>query len=124
MLFMAIIMTNYCYSQNKKTTNVKSYSVEEAKNYVIDFFDFYKNDTRYDNIEVRKITKNTFHIKVITCDAGEHCYESNNSEIDFTKIGNPPKYVVCSKNSIFWSSSLYKLTIKPNSKYLMENLNQ
>lgn len=117
------VLTLFCllasigtFAQQKKTTKkaVKSYTTEDAIKYVEDYFEFYQADTHYENPEARKVSNNVFHIKVETCNAGEHCY----TEKEYTNIFGDT-YKVKEKNTFFWHTKVYVLTIKPQGKYII-----
>ncbi|MFJ1323591.1 hypothetical protein ACILDT_11310 [Capnocytophaga canis] len=116
------VLTLFCllvsigaFAQQKKTTKkaIKSYTTEDAIKYVEDYFEFYQADTHYENPEARKISNNVFHVKVEVCNA--HCY----TEKEYTDpLGNT--YTRVEKNTFFWHTKVYVLTIKPQGKYTIE----
>lgn len=104
------------YGQKKKTTKkvVKSYTIEQALEYVEDYFSFYEADTQYDNPEARKISNNVFHIRVDICESGEDCYKT----VYYSwEVQLPPR---TEKKDFFWHSQLYILTIGTGGKYRMK----
>mgnify|MGYP000854335348 CR=1 FL=1 len=117
-IIMCLLVAFNTYGQKKKTTSkaVKSYTVEQALEYVEDYFSFYEADTTYDNPEARKISSNVFHIRVDVCTAGDSCYETKR---EYYNLNLPPRETV-QKNKFWWHSKLYVLTIGSGGKYSMK----
>ena len=107
------------YGQKKKSTKkaVKSYTIEQALEYVEDYFRFYEADTQYDKPEARKISNNVFHIRVDICESGENCYKTVHYPSFSGKVQLPPR---TEKKDFFWHSQLYILTIGTGGKYRMK----
>lgn len=109
------------YGQKKKSTKkvVKSYTIEQALEYVKDYFSFYEADTQYDNPEARKISNNVFHIRVDICESGRNCYKTEYypSFSGEKRVQLPPR---TEKNEFWWRSQLYILTIGTGGKYSMK----
>jgi hypothetical protein len=116
-IVMCLLITLNTFGQKKKTTKkaIKSYTVEQALEYVDDYFSFYEADTAYDNPEARKISNNVFHIRVDVCKHG-NCYKTktewSNNDIRTVSTGE--------KDSFWWESKLYVLTIGTGGKYSMK----
>ena len=114
---MCLLITLNTFGQKKKTTKkvTKSYTIEQALEYVDDYFSFYEADTAYDNPEARKISNNVFHIRVDVCKHG-NCYKTkidwSNNDIKTVSTGE--------KDSFWWESKLYVLTIGTGGKYSMK----
>lgn len=115
-IVMCLLVVLNTYGQKKKTTTkvAKSYTVEQALEYVEDYFSFYEADTAYENPEARKISNNVFHIRVdvCTCIGGSGCYEKKRIENSF--------FETTERNPFCWHSKLYILTIGSGGKYSMK----
>ena len=72
-------------------------SEAQAKQYVKDYYAFYKRDWRYKNLQVRRTDKNSFIISLM---------ESQRHVAD---------------DDFFYSSHVYRLTVSQDGSYVMEN---
>lgn len=116
-LFLCLLIGVSSYAQQKKTVKkkaVKSYTTEQAIAYVEDYFNFYEADWAYDNIEARKVSSNTFYIKVQVCRSKGSCYET---EYDYTTNTSQRTN---KKKEFWWDTKLYTLVIGSGGKYKME----
>lgn len=76
--------------------NKKPYIKEnQALDYIDDYYNFYKKDMLYRNVELRRIAKNSFRVSLETC----------------TKKGD------FSNEDFFWSSEVRTLSVYNNGKY-------
>ena len=102
--------SNLIYSQGaKKKSNVKTnsiqYSEEKALELIADYYEFYNADESYDNPVVRRVSNNTFYVKVEFCNGGEEiCFKN---DYDNEKV----------KNDFFWNSKVLILKIQSSTKY-------
>lgn len=106
LFFSFLVIGVLGYSQKKKSSKGKSsasYSIEQALSYVEDYFDFYDANTEWDNPVIRKVSENTFFVKVSVCSGGrEICYDEDGEKKDF-----------------FWRSQVYTLKINGSGNYTM-----
>jgi hypothetical protein len=100
-LELSQVKTNYEILLNEKRqeeiqrNSVPYITEEQALRYIDDHFSFYDRDTKYRNVDIRRLSDNSFTVAIETC----------------TKKGN------FSNDNFFWNSSTRTLTVYPDGKY-------
>lgn len=99
------------FAQQKKSTKkatAKSYTTEQAIGYIEDWFAFYKSGCIYEDLQVRKVSNNVFHIKVYACGSGSRCYNKYSKSKE--------------KDEYNWHARIYKLTIHSQKEYTVKEI--
>ncbi len=98
------------YSQKKtpiKKSSAKktlvTYTEDDVKKYIADYFDFYESEYTYSYNGCKKISRNVFQVKVETCRGKSDCFTEH--------------FGVRQRDEFRWSSTVLKLTINGNGKY-------
>lgn len=91
---------------NSQEIKTKYYTEAEAINYVKDYYSFYKKDYLVQNIKVRRISNNIFHVSLEEESRNILKIKKNIARLEETDL--------------VWDSSNYKLTIYNSKEYKLE----